>query len=413
MRLLLLPLLLCASLLAEAPPDPSPLGFTLPVKEKNFYLLARMEQDRSVAGVLAAHPALREMGERKRRNLREALQKCESDLACHVAAFRWTPEEIVTAGGALREVYRASPLLQRFVDDALRRSGVFHRYRDKTGEELLVQAWTDAAQGMERIVDRYGEGKAPRYPAIDAAAYDVKSDTYRRLVHIAVTVLDELAPPQAPFFDLPLRFSLALLEINRRDEAGRFEPLEEGENRAAYRSVSSMDWRRYPYTVIVVPGAGSDRPGLPLSPWGKMRLALAAKRYREGKAPFILVSGGFVHPNQTPYCEALEMKKSLMADFGIPESAILIDPHARHTTTNLRNAVRILYRYGIPAGRKALITTDLYQSRYIEAPSFNERCLKEMSLIPHRIVGRISPADLEFLPQLDALHADAVDPLDP
>jgi uncharacterized SAM-binding protein YcdF (DUF218 family) len=31
------------------------------------------------------------------------------------------------------------------------------------------------------------------------------------------------------------------------------------------------------------------------------------------------------------------MKRQLVALFGIPESAILVDPHARHTTTNLRN----------------------------------------------------------------------------
>ena len=57
--------------------------------------------------------------------------------------------------------------------------------------------------------------------------------------------------------------------------------------------------------------------------------------YANGKAPLILVSGGYVHPNQTPYCEAIEMKESLVRDFGIPSDAILIDPHARHTTTNL------------------------------------------------------------------------------
>jgi hypothetical protein len=163
----------------------------------------------------------------------------------------------------------------------------------------------------------------------------------------------------------------------------------------------------------VVPGAGGDRPDVPLSAWGRLRVAVAANRYHEGKAPFVLVSGGFVHPNQTPYCEALEMKRALMRDYAVPENAILIDPHARHTTTNLRNAARILYRYGFPFERKGLITTDLYQSRYIEAPAFNERCRKEMGHVPHRIVGRISSMDLEFLPQLDALHADFSDLLDP
>ena len=60
------------------------------------------------------------------------------------------------------------------------------------------------------------------------------------------------------------------------------------------------------------------------------------------------MSGGFVHPAQTPYAEAIEMKKALIADFSIPQEAILVDPHARHTTTNMRNAARLLYRYAIP-----------------------------------------------------------------
>ena len=48
--------------------------------------------------------------------------------------------------------------------------------------------------------------------------------------------------------------------------------------------------------------------------------------FRQKKAPFILVSGGNVHPNLTPYNEALEMKMALMREFGVPENAILVDP---------------------------------------------------------------------------------------
>ncbi|HYA16921.1 MAG TPA: YdcF family protein, partial [Bryobacteraceae bacterium] len=133
--------------------------------------------------------------------------------------------------------------------------------------------------------------------------------------------------------------------------------------------MKSVQWEKFPYSVIVVPGAGPDTLAWSFSPEGKARVTLAAKRFRDGKAPFILVSGGYVHPSQTPYCEALEMKKSLIADFGIPADAILIDPHARHTTTNIRNAVREIYRYGMPFGKKALITTDPAQSASIENPA--------------------------------------------
>jgi hypothetical protein len=150
-----------------------------------------------------------------------------------------------------------------------------------------------------------------------------------------------------------------------------------------------------------------------LSPMGELRLDLAARRFRERKAPLILVSGGYVHPNQTPYAEAIEMKKALVSKYGVPADAILIDPHARHTTTNMRNAARLMYRYGIPFDRNALVTTDRYQSSYIESEVFVKRCESELGYQPHKIVRRTSAFDLEFVPRIDSLQIDPLDPLDP
>jgi hypothetical protein len=226
-------------------------------------------------------------------------------------------------------------------------------------------------------------------------------------------VLDDDSPNLMLFFQPTLRFSLGLLDANHRDEAARFEPLEEGENRAAIRHIPGVDWARYCYSAIVVPGAGNEREGVSLSAWGKLRLTLAVRRFREGKAPFLLVSGGFVHPNQTPYCEAIEMKKALMADFGIPESAIIVDPYARHTTTNLRNAVRELYRYGAPVKKPGLITSDQEQSAYIAGAVFQDRCFQELGYQPVDELRRVSRFDLAFLPNLESLQDDARDPLDP
>jgi hypothetical protein len=215
------------------------------------------------------------------------------------------------------------------------------------------------------------------------------------------------------FFQPSLEYALYLLEINKRDEAGRHEPMESKDNRAAYQHIRSIQWANYPYTVIVVPGAGSDRITWNLSPSGRLRSEIAARRYREKKAPLILVSGGYVHPSQTPYAEAIEMKRTLMTEFGIPEEAILVDPHARHTTTNLRNAARIMYRYGVPFDRKALIATDNSQSTYIEGATFSKRCADELGYQPQRLLGRTSPFDLEFLPLIESLQIDPTDPLDP
>jgi hypothetical protein len=140
---------------------------------------------------------------------------------------------------------------------------------------------------------------------------------------------------------------------------------------------------------------------------------LASRRYREGKAPLIIVSGGFVHPAQTPYAEALEMKKALIGEFGVGPESIIVDPHARHTTTNMRNAARLLYRYGAPFEKTVLVTTDPNQSTYIEGDVFAKRSMDELGYMPYKIVKRLSAFDLEWLPQINSLQADARDPLDP
>ncbi len=394
-------------------PDRAPLRLIAPVEDKDFFLLATLERTAEAKRAVEHDPALSRLAGEKRAALAKAAKSCETSIPCYASAIKWSAAEIDGAADALRALYRGSPGVRGLVDGPLRRSGVFIHEQSRSGEQLLADAWLETAENINRIIDVYALGVAPRYPEIDAPSYDVKSDTYGHLVQIIAAVLDDQRDDLALFFQPSLRFALELLSANRRDEAGRFEPLDAGENRAAIRRASTIRWRDFPYSVIVVPGAGGDRESVVLSPWGKLRLEIAVRRFHEGKAPFLLVSGGFVHPNQTPHCEAIEMKKALMTDFGIPEDAILIDPHARHTTTNLRNAARELYRYGLPFSKPGLISTDPNQSTYIESPVFHKRCLDELGYEPAVDLRRVSQFDLTFLPNIDALQLDARDPLDP
>jgi hypothetical protein len=376
---LLLPLLLTAQ------PARQPLELRSPVQDKAFYVLSALERAPVKDSRLEAIAA------RKRAALQQPGNLIE--------AMRWTPEEIATVSAVLAG---AAPL-----EAGLRATGLYQK------EPLLPSAWEGAAAGMNRIFDVYGLGKPPRYPAIDTVSFDVKSPNYGRMLEVIRAVMSEEPDGHPQFFHAPLRFALELLRANWRDEAGRFEPMERGENRAAFERVKSIDWSRYKYSAILVPGSGTDRPGQALSPWGKARVTLAARRYKAGLAPFLIVSGGYVHPAQTPFCEALEMKKALMAEHGIPAEAIVIEPHARHTTTNVRNAARLLWRYGFPWEKTALITTDHGQSAYIEAPAFAERCRTEIGHVPYEGLKRISQFDLEFRPRLEALQLDPLEPLDP
>jgi len=368
------------------------LAFTLaltaaaqPVRDKNFYVLTVLEKhtpkDQRLDRIAAA----------KRAALTESKNIVES--------MRWTPIEITAV----------SEVLAKFVaaDEPLRKSRL---YGDNPN---LVKAWEKAAVAMNRIYDVYGLGKPPRYPEIDSVSFDVKSPNFPRMLGVIQAVMREERDGHPLFFHAPLRFAMELLRANWRDEAGRFEPMEKGENKAAFEKIPTINWSQYKYAAIVVPGSGTDRPNQAMSPWGKARVTLAARRYKAGLAPFIIVSGGYVHPNQTPYCEAIEMKKALIAEYAIPAAAILIDPHARHTTTNLRNAARLLYRYGFPEAKPSLITTDQGQSAYIEAPSFAQRCQNELGYLPYEGLQRVSQFDLEFRPRAQSLEADPLDPLDP
>ena len=414
-RYVVLAAVLAALCIAQAParPRPAPLILDHPVQDKNFLLLSLIQREPAVRKAMEADPALGELARAKRDGLKRAADTCADDAACLNAAFRFSDAETSAAADALRKLAAAAPAVRAFADGTLKESGAYVLYAASPGPETLVHAWLDAAKGINRLIAVYGEGVKGRYPEIDAAAFDVKAPSYRQMMRTATGLLQEKSASMNLFFEPSLRYGLYLLQLSRRDEAGRHEPMEQKDNREAWLHIRSIRWADYPYTAIVVPGAGSDRTTWNLSPSGRLRCEIAARRYHEKKAPLILVSGGYVHPNQTPYAEAMEMKRVLLSEFSVPEEAILVDPHARHTTTNLRNAARILYRYGVPFDRKAVISTDNSQSSYIESAVFTKRCANELGYQPHKLSTRISPFDLEFFPLIESLQIDATDPLDP
>jgi hypothetical protein len=356
-----------------------------PVRDKNFYLFAILEQNPP--------------SDLRLERIANAKRAALAGSGSFIESMRWTPEEIATVSEVLATFTAAS--------EPLRQSRLYGPKPD------LVKAWQQAAAAMNRIFDVYGLGKPPRYPDIDSISFDPQSPSFQRMLSVIQGVMADEPDGHPLFFHAPLRFAIELLRANWRDEAGRFEPMEKGENKLAFDRIPDIHWAQYKYAAIVVPGSGTDRPNQAMSPWGRARMILAARRYKAGLAPFIIVSGGYVHPKQTPFCEALEMKRALMAEFSIPADAILIEPHARHTTTNLRNAARLLYRYNFPEAKPALITTDQGQSAYIEAPAFSQRCQNELGYLPFQRLKRISQFDLEFLPSLDSLLVDPLDPLDP
>jgi len=164
--------------------------------------------------------------------------------------------------------------------------------------------------------------------------------------------------------------------------------------------------------VIMIPGAGPDDPKVALSAEGMLRCRLAAIQYRKGLAPFIVTSGGKVHPYKTKFCEAIEMKKFLVEKLNIPAAAVIIDPHARHTTTNMRNTVRIMYRYGMPFNKPGITCTTKGQSTMIGV-TLIARCIKELNEAPYKNGVRLTETEIEFYPLIEALQINPTEAMDP
>src|SRR6185436_3609054 len=293
--------------------------------------------------LLSQNQALKALATAKVSALKKAAS-CDS-VSCFDELVRLDASTIETVAAELEKLAKA-PQFKLLAKTDLRPSGVFIKYGQQSDEQMVASAWKDAAVGLNRILNVYCLGKDPRYPAIDKVSFDVSTQAYSDLLKSKIAEIKFSNDPL--FFEPTLDFAMKVLEINRRDEAGRYEPLAQGENKAAIQNLKHIKWNDYPYSFILVLGSG-PADSAPISPIGAARAEVGARLFLDHKAPLIILSGGFVHPMQTPYCEAIEMKKHIMAKYRIPEANILVEPQARHTTTNFRNAARLAFRYRLPA----------------------------------------------------------------
>ncbi|WP_206106006.1 YdcF family protein [Olivibacter sp. XZL3] len=379
------------------------------VKTKNYYLLSLLQEE-VVKQILVQDPSLQALAIKKKEQLHLALKNCK-DTGCLLDAMRFTDIDIDTAGAVLSKLYMSSPALSDLVKQKLRPSKAYYQFNRLSLEKELIEAWKQDIKGVNYTIDVYGGGEKPNYPNIDSIAFNVKSRSYMNLLYDVVASIADDADKFSLFFESSLESALRLLEINERFDASNLEPMTLNDNQAAILKIKTTAWDQYPYSLILVPGAGPEDPTVALSAEGMLRCRVAANRFREGLAPFIMVSGGNVHPYKTKFNEAVEMKKYLVKKMGIPEEAILVEPHARHTTTNMRNCARIMYNYGFPMDKWALTSTDRYQSHYIS--NMEARCMKELGYVPYKLGKRLSDTEQAFLPLENALQINPYEPLDP
>lgn len=267
--------------------------------------------------------------------------------------------------------------------------------------------------GLNEILRVYGVGKLPRYPMIDGSDAPFGSEAFAARVADAVTLARAQQDDPAVAGDISLSLALALLDANSRDEAVAFEPLDQRHNAAAFAHARGIDWGRYRYSAILVLGVGPDELTTPLSAKAKVNVRTAMGYYTRGLAPFLIVSGGAVHPRGTTHVEALEMRRALIERYGVPADAIVIDPYARHTTTNVRNATRRLIAMGAPLDRDILVVSNAAHIDSIASPAFAARNTRELGYQPATLSARIAPTAVALRPSRDSLRIDPADPLDP
>lgn len=313
---------------------------------------------------------------------------CGQDLACRAQAMLWSAPE----AAALRHTLAAEARLPAAED----------------GRAAQIDREVAGINGIVRV---YALGAAPT-TAIDGPGPIAPKDLAARLQAadwLAETPRDRSAQRLDPSID----YALALLDTSDRTDAIGHEPLSGGANAAPMARAKALDWKRYRYSAMIVTGVGPEIEGEPLSPFGKYHLRLAARRFAQGDIAFILVTGGRAHPRATPFTEADEMRKALITRYGIPADAILSEPYARHTTTNLRNASRLLAALGAPMQMETVIVCNPLQSGYIQSAKFTERNAAELGYQPGTVVRRVSPTELVFRPSRTSERIDPRDPLDP
>jgi len=379
------------------------------ITRKTFPFYDHVAHDKVFAGIVGKDATLKNQSLQQIKRVKMALENCE-DVACYATAAQWNPDEIAAIDERLMQLCHGNKKMHRLIEE-LKAGEHYNLYDAQTDTAFIRSVWNDAALGVNRILDTYIKGQKPRYPAIDAISFADNDAKFRVRVHQQLATLVKQHNRKDLFFKLSLQFALKALAINDRDESARYEPLDQGMNKNAVKSIPGIPWASFPYSLILVPGQGPEREGLAIDPLGINRCRLAAEKYQKGLAPLIVVSGGHVHPNKTPYSEAVEMKKYMVQELHIPERAILIEPYARHTTTNLRNVARMVYRFGIPDTMKILTVTDSIQNGYINI--MDKRFMEELGYIPYRDLKKISAEESEFYPVKNALQVNPLDPLDP
>jgi hypothetical protein len=385
---------------------------------KNYFFTTLCNQDSIVSKILREDSVVRHWNLFRLSAMKNAAISCNNDAICMIKKLLISEEEISSIGARLMQLKNRTQFTN-LINRHLIPSGAYNQLviNDKNQDSLIYKAWQQDAKGMNFTLSVYAAGKRPNYPLIDSNSLQISTvGTYPRSylsqVNHILGYLSDVATYDSSFLSLPITAVNLFLQMNERTQSADYEPMHLGVNEGAFKKIKTLKWTNYPYSVILVPGAGPSDPNTALSAEAMIRLRIASVQYHLKKAPFIIVSGGNVHPYKTRFNEAIEMKKYCVEQLGIPSSAVIVDPHARHTTTNMRNASRIMIRYGMPIEKPGLVCSTQGQSMMI-ANTLPSRCIIELGYVPYKNGKRLSNTLAEFYALSSSLQIDADEPIDP
>lgn len=137
--------------------------------------------------------------------------------------------------------------------------------------------------------------------------------------------------------------------------------------------VRSLEWRYLPLDnipktdAIVVLGGGTDAPDFPrpmvdVTAAGD-RILYGGLLYKEGKAPFILLSGGNISWMETKGNTPAEQMAQILSLMEIPKDAILLQTQSQNTYEDALYSSQILKEMGF--NRILLVTSALHMPRSV------------------------------------------------
>ena len=140
----------------------------------------------------------------------------------------------------------------------------------------------------------------------------------------------------------------------------------------AHRLVSSLEWQHLPADelpqaeAIVLLGGGT-RPQLPPRPTSEIseggdRMLYAAKLYHDAKAPYVVVSGGFIEFYGSTVAES-EAMQELLLSMGVPEDDIVLESQSRNTYENATYVREVADELGF--NRILLVTSAMHMPRSV------------------------------------------------